>query len=94
MIEFQGRGFHPFMLAVLVFRSHGVQVAASGGNRGRVPDDTDPAVLRQVADLDGVTVHTAIPDPDPIPDPGAASVSAPPEPTAAPKKRTRKAKES
>jgi len=92
MIEFQGRGFHPFMLAVLVFRSHGVQVAASGGNRGRVPDDTDPAVLRQVADLDGVTVQTAIPDP--IPDPGAASVSAPPEPTAAPKKRTRKAKES
>lgn len=93
MIEFQGRGFTPFLAAVMLLRRNGVQVSARGGNRGVVPDDTDWALVQQVAGLDGVTVWATQPPPAPVSTTDTTTVT---EPEPAPKKRAprRRTKES
>lgn len=65
MIEFAGRGFQPFLGALMLFRRNGVVVSPRGANRGTVPDDTDWALVQQVAAMDGVTVWTDLPEPAP-----------------------------
>jgi hypothetical protein len=85
VIEVDARDWPTFLIAFGAARNAGLDVTPTGGNRMRLPDGTDPAVLSSLAGIDGVTVWTDQPaaPPEPAPEPVA-------EPPAAPAKTTKR----
>lgn len=64
MIRIKATGFPQFLAAHATLVAAGVEPVAGGGNEMRVPDDTDVAVLRQVAET-GATVYADLGAADP-----------------------------
>ena len=73
MIELSARDFGAFTAVFRHFHLNGVEVMATGGNRGTVPDDTPWPLVEAAAGMDGVEVYTDLPapaPPEPEPEPG------------------------
>lgn len=85
MIELSARDFPAFTAVFRHFHNAGVDVMATGGNRGTVPDSTPWPLVAAAAGMDGVEVHTDLPVP---PDPSAHAPD--PQPPAPKARRTRK----